>query len=255
MIPLGVADRLLKTSAVWGGCVWSLTCLILKIKTENRKEAVKKKTLVSICHFYCFFFRFWKTGGALLLLFFFFTCLWLMTLMGFYRTLSVWLLTSVGHLEENFYLFKFPLTAHRIGFFQDAEKKAAAETSCRSIFNEKRRSLRLELLHTYSTSISCQYMSRHCLYLIWGRFKWTPAALSRHLLQPRFIEHKQAGSIREKRVLAKYLLLFDPIWFSALRVCISMTRGQCQNDGTCVPDEPSPDKTPAEEKRHRGLVG
>lgn len=32
-----------------------------------------------------------------------------------------------------------------------------------------------------------------------------------------------------------------------------MTHGQCQNDGTCVPDELSPDKTPADEKRTEAL--
>lgn len=47
--------------------------------------------------------------------------------------------------------------------------------------------------------------------------------------------------------------LFDPIWFSVFSVCISMTHGQCQNDGTCVPDELSPDKTPAEEKGTEAL--
>lgn len=79
-------------------------------------------------------------------------------------------------------------------------------------------------------------------------------AVNGHLLQPCFIDHKQAGSIREKKkVLAKYLLLFDPIWFSVFSVCISMTHGQCQNDGTCVPDELSPDKTPAEEKGAEAL--
>ncbi|CAB1448673.1 unnamed protein product [Pleuronectes platessa] len=32
-----------------------------------------------------------------------------------------------------------------------------------------------------------------------------------------------------------------------------MTHGQCQNDGTCVPDELSPDKTPTEEKGTEAL--
>lgn len=67
--------------------------------------------------------------------------------------------------------------------------------------------------------------------------------------------NKPAPSVKKKKVLAKYLPLCDPIWSSVFSVCISMTHGQCQNGGTCVPDELSPDKTPAEEKRQqRGLV-
>lgn len=65
--------------------------------------------------------------------------------------------------------------------------------------------------------------------------------------------NRPASKQKKKKVLAKYLLLFDPIWFSVFCVCISMTHGQCQNDGTCVPDEPSPDKTPAEESAAEAL--
>lgn len=68
-----------------------------------------------------------------------------------------------------------------------------------------------------------------------------------------YIRGKKKGGGGKKKVLAKYLLLFDPVGLSVFRVCISMTRGQCQNHGTCVPDELAPDKTPADEKRTEAL--